>query len=395
MLRNISRKILTYLKQIHSAMSNQENLRNFISKLNDRNLQRKRESGFTSYVLYSALIFCLYKLYKNVFYYFQNLDSLDIYNSIFLICFTSNSMIACYYIIITFQSEKKTFSNLTTIKHSKLNMNFYGYLLMFIFFLIPILSTFLSIRFRTTQLDFEYFLILGILNLISISILTKILLNNPKKIKIVKSNNDTIPIEAVTFFTSLGVIIYSFIISVKIELFEKFIFVKIVILTYVILFIIDRIINQNNNDDNTFNLENFEYEIYLKNFNDDQIREKLQENYIGYLVDDWIEFNIKKINTSSFNIANKITNIKSQLVTLSKEVDAKKYPIEFEGRKKQIIGNFQEELKIEVNSFSKLINDIKKIINDKRNLTDIENQQLIDLEENISKFTSKYKDYKI
>ncbi|WP_147367570.1 hypothetical protein [Chryseobacterium sp. AG363] len=376
-------------------MSNQENLRNFISKLNDRNLQRKRESGFTSYVLYSALIFCLYKLYKNVFYYFQNLDSLDIYNSIFLICFTSNSMIACYYIIITFQSEKKTFSNLTTIKHSKLNMNFYGYLLMFIFFLIPILSTFLSIRFRTTQLDFEYFLILGILNLISISILTKILLNNPKKIKIVKSNNDTIPIEAVTFFTSLGVIIYSFIISVKIELFEKFIFVKIVILTYVILFIIDRIINQNNNDDNTFNLENFEYEIYLKNFNDDQIREKLQENYIGYLVDDWIEFNIKKINTSSFNIANKITNIKSQLVTLSKEVDAKKYPIEFEGRKKQIIGNFQEELKIEVNSFSKLINDIKKIINDKRNLTDIENQQLIDLEENISKFTSKYKDYKI
>ncbi|PRB06199.1 hypothetical protein CQ046_03250 [Chryseobacterium sp. MYb7] len=376
-------------------MSNQENFKNFISKLNDRNLQRKRESGFTSYVLYSALIFCLYKLYKNVFYYFQNLDSLDIYNSIFLICFTSNSMIACYYIIITFQSEKKTFSNLTTIKHNKLNMNFYGYLLMFIFFLIPILSTFLSIRFRTTQLDFEYFLILGILNLISISILTKILVNNPKKIKIVKSNNDTIPIEAITFFTSLGVIIYSFIISVKIELFEKFIFVKIVILTYVILFIIDRIINQNNNDDNTFNLENFEYEIYLKNFNDDQIREKLQENYIGYLIDDWIEFNIKKINTSSFNIANKITNIKSQLVTLSKEVDAKKYPIEFEGRKKQIIGNFQEELKIEVNSFSKLINDIKKIINDKRNLTDIENQQLIDLEENISKFTSKYKDYKI
>lgn len=32
----------------------------FISKINDRNLQRKRESGLTGYVLISALVICFY-----------------------------------------------------------------------------------------------------------------------------------------------------------------------------------------------------------------------------------------------------------------------------------------------------------------------------------------------
>ncbi|MFL9835238.1 hypothetical protein [Chryseobacterium terrae] len=377
-------------------MANQENFKNFISKLNDRNLQRKRESGMTSYVLYSALIFCIYKLYKNTLYYFQNLENLDIHNSIFLISFVSNSMVAFYFIAISFQPEKNIFSNFTTIKYDKSNTSFYGYVLMMTFFLIPTLSTLFSFIYRTDNLNIEYFLILGILNIISIIIVLSTFVKK-NNIKLVKSNinENTLPLEALIFFISCGVIIFSIIMSIEIQLIEKFIFIKVVLLLYVILFIFDRIIDQNRKDDNTFNLENFEYEIYLKNLNDDQIREKLQENYVGFFIDYWIDFNDKKYNNFSYNIENKIENIKLDLEKLNQDVDIKKYPIEFAGRKKQILGNFEEELKMEVSNFSNLLNEIRKINKDKSTLSDTEKKQLIDLEKKVIDFISKYKNYKI
>ena len=377
-------------------MANQENFKNFISKLNDRNLQRKRESGMTSYVLYSALLFCIYKLYKNTFYYFQNLENLEIHNSIFLVSFVSNSMVALYFIAMSFRPEKNVFSNFTTIKYDKSNISFYGYVLMITFFLIPASSTFFSVIYRTENLNIEYYFVLVILNIISIVIVLKSILKK-NNIKIVKSSTDedNKPIEALLFFISCGVIIFSLIMSIKVELFEKFIFIKIILLLYVILFIFDRIIDQNKSDDNTFNLENFEYEIYLKNLTDDQIREKLQENYVGYFIDYWIDFNNKKYNDFSYNIENKIENIKLELQKLDQDVDKKKYPIEFDGRKKQILGNFQDKLKIEVSNFSKLLNEIGKINKDKSTLSDTESQQLSDLETKVTQFISKYKNYKI
>jgi predicted acetyltransferase len=376
-------------------MANQENFKNFISKLNDRNLQRKRESGITSYVLYSALIFCAYKLYKNALYYFKNLENLDFHNSIFLVCFVSNLMVALYFIVVFFQPEKNIFSNFTTIKYDKLNISFHGYVLMIIFFLIPALSTLYSFIYRTKELDFEYFFILGMLNIISILIVLSTMI--PKNnIKVVKSNTDENrkSVEAVLFFASCAVIIYSVIMSFKIELFEKIIFIKIVLLSYVILFILDRIINQNRNDDYTFNLENFEYEIYLKDLNDDQIREKLQENYVGYFIDYWIDFNNKKYINFSYEIENKIENIRLELQNLRQDVDIEKYPIEFEGRKKKIIGNFYNELKTEVANFSNLLSEIKKISKDDSTFNDTERHQLIDLEKKITDFISKYKNFK-
>lgn len=41
-------------------------MRAYISKLIDRNLQRKRESGFTTYALYSVLFIVVYKIFEIV-----------------------------------------------------------------------------------------------------------------------------------------------------------------------------------------------------------------------------------------------------------------------------------------------------------------------------------------
>lgn len=377
-------------------MANQENFKNFISKLNDRNLQRKRESGMTSYVLYSALIFCIYKLYKNTLYYFQTLENLDIHNSIFLVSFISNSMVALYFIALSFQPEKNIFSNLTTIKYNKSNNSFYAHLLMIILFSIPALSTLFSFINRTDQLHIEYFIFLGILNSICLSLLIYTFFAK-KNIKVVKSNIDqnNMPGEILIFIISCSVIIFSAVMSIEIQLFEKFIFIKVILLLYVILFIFDKIIDQNTKDSNTFNLENFEYEIYLKDLNDDQIREKLQENYVGFFIDYWIDFKNKMYHESSYNLENKIDNIRVELDKLNQDVDFKKDPIKYEGRKKQILGNFHNELKIEVTNFSTLLDEIKNISKDKSNLSDIEQQQLSDLEKKVNDFLSKYKNYKI
>lgn len=105
-------------------MTDNSNLKNFITKLNDRNLQRKRESGITSYVLFSVLIFCSYKLYKNLSFYLINDLDFKLNESIHLICFISNSLIAANYIFGTFQTEKRQFSNLKVIKYDKKNLIF-------------------------------------------------------------------------------------------------------------------------------------------------------------------------------------------------------------------------------------------------------------------------------
>ncbi|WDF46268.1 hypothetical protein PQ459_15320 [Chryseobacterium sp. KACC 21268] len=262
--------------------------------------------------------------------------------------------------------------------------------------MIPILSTLFSFIYRTDQLNIVYFLFLGVLNIITLILVLNTILEKDD-IKLIKSNIDenNKPLEALIFFISLGVIVFSIIMSIKIQLDEKFIFIKIVLLLYVILFIFERIIEQIRKDDNTFNLENFEYEIYLKNLNDDQIREKLQENYVGFFIDYWIDFNNKKYNDFSYEVENKIQNIKLELQNLNQVVDIKKYPIEFDGRKKQILGNFQDELKIEVNNFTNLLKEIRNINKDKSTLSDTERQQLIDLEIKVTGFISKYKNYKI
>ena len=100
-------------------------MRNFISKLNDRNLQRKRESGVTSYVLYSILILCLYKLFKHL----EKINFSEIINFsenlILFCCYVSNGLIAILIIISSlFDVKEKIFSNLRIIKKKNEEFNF-------------------------------------------------------------------------------------------------------------------------------------------------------------------------------------------------------------------------------------------------------------------------------
>ena len=53
------------IKEVNNNITNDNSLKLYIGKLIDRNLQRKRESGFTIYALYALLILVVYKIFEN------------------------------------------------------------------------------------------------------------------------------------------------------------------------------------------------------------------------------------------------------------------------------------------------------------------------------------------
>lgn len=371
-------------------MSENSNLKNFITKLNDRNLQRKRESGITSYVLFSVLIFCSYKLYKNLSFYLNNDLNFILKESTHLICFVSNSLIAIYFIFGTFQTEKKPFSNLKVVKYDKKNFNLFNYIILLFLLLIPIVSTVYSYLNKNVIFSDYYYYYLGFLNLILILILIEPITSSKKQLKIINSTNENVGLNVFVILISTSVIIFSQIQASEITINEKFIFIKIIVLFYIILFILEKIVEQEKNDVNTFNLENFEYEIYLKNLNDEQIRERLQENYIGYLIEYWIDFNKRELKDFKEIIQNKKIEIDSQLFNLEKNVDERKYPIEFSARKEGINESLNKVIEFRLPSFKKMFEEVTKIINEGKNLNEIELKELNQLKTELNLIIKEY-----
>lgn len=375
-------------------MAENNNLKSFITKLNDRNLQRKRESGITSYVLISVLIFCTYKLYKNLAFYFIYYVDFELTKILHLICFVSNSLVASYFIVSSFQTEKKPFSNLKTIKYDKRNFNLFGYTITVFLLVIPIISTCYSYLNKTEELNEYYYYYLGLLNFVSVLLLLEPIYSQKKELKINDTNNENIGLRIFIILISIMVIIFSISLALKVSINEKIIFIKIIVLFYIILYILEKIVEQEKNDINTFNLENFEYEIYLKNLDDEQIRERLQENYIGYLIDYWIDYNDRELYNFKKNFDTKKLEIKTSISTLESTVDKKKYPIEFEGRKKAIIENLNKEIEIKRPIFEKTLAEIAKIIKDGNNLNESELGQLKQLQEDLSSTINEFKNIK-
>ena len=162
-------------------------MRNFISKLNDRNLQRKRESGITSYVLYSILILCIYKLFKHL----ERINIEDFVSSqeniLFFYCFSFNGLLGLYMIInSSFDVKEKIFSNLKIIKNNNDEFNLYSFLLTILFFAISLSLTLFSLKnFKEPSMFLEtYFWILISLNIIPIIMIISEIFGNDKKHKL-------------------------------------------------------------------------------------------------------------------------------------------------------------------------------------------------------------------
>lgn len=251
--------------------------------------------------------------------------------------------------------------------------------------LIPIVSTVYSFsnKYITNNNNYYYYY-LGLLNSISFLFLIEPMLSSKKQLKIINSKAENVESKVFVIFISAGVIIFSLIQASEITINEKFIFIKIIVLFYIILFILEKIVEQDSIDVNTFNLENFEYEIYLKNLNDDQIRERLQENYIGYLIEYWIDFNKRELKNFKELIKFKNIEIHSQLLHLESKVDKENYPFEYSARKESIEKTLKEEIEVRLPNFKKTLEEVTKVISEGANLSEIELNELNQLKTDLN-----------
>ena len=384
-------------------------MKEFVSKLIDRNLQRKRESGITSYVLYSVMLFCCYKLFKNIEIFSENIGDLtnNIQNASELTILFGNCYIAFYFILLSFKNRNSIFSYFKIIKYEEENFDFHLFIIRFIYFSLPFILLIYSTNFYIQKISFVnyeivyqystpikdykdiYFYILFFLNLLPIVALFNYLLSSTKSEKKLKLNYDSdsekdYTSDLIIFIVSITIIIFSIYISFKINFSAKIVFFKIITLFYFILYIIEKIIVSKNYDIDTLKLEKFEFEIYKNNMEDNEIRNKFQENYLGFFIDDWIEINQVLINKTKKELLknNRSLQMKLRKKTLSDdEIKLLKNDIEdFKNSKFNILNNKLKE--------------INGILNDNinsRNLDNNEKEKLLNLKNNTESLIKEIK----
>lgn len=137
------------------------------------------------------------------------------------------------------------------------------------------------------------------------------------------------------FIVSLFVITSSLYLIINLSISQKIDLITLFLLVFATFAIFEKIISNYRHDTFSKDLENLEYEIYLKNLDDDSIRHILQSKYMGYLIVDWIVFKKNEIDEAFEKYNGDEENIEQMEVQLQK-VDKKQYPIEYDGRKEKI-----------------------------------------------------------
>ncbi|GGB73936.1 hypothetical protein GCM10007424_12280 [Flavobacterium suaedae] len=145
---------------------------------------------------------------------------------------------------------------------------------------------------------------------------------------------------------------------------------------YFCLIILDKIIELNKKDIYTVNLENLEYEIYVKDLQDDKIREILQQNYMGYLLNDWINYIDDTIKEELSKFKKEFERLKKRKENLDLTIDKQKYPLEYDGRIKILNEEF-EILRDKTSPFFKtLLKDVKGALKNSNSLDNMEKKDL-------------------
>ena len=157
-------------------------MKDFISKLNDRNLQRKRESGLTSYVIYSIFILILYKLFTNTEFLLttSEYEPKNVKNVLWLICFTFNALFNLGYTINYLFPNISVFENIRLFKKTKIDYYvFLSFLLSFPLGFFLICYTYFTIPLNSILFNI-YSLYILLINIYGIYITINLYFNSKK-----------------------------------------------------------------------------------------------------------------------------------------------------------------------------------------------------------------------
>lgn len=338
-------------------------MRNYITKLNDRNLQRKKATGITNYVLYSLIIIIAFKIIDLVGR--TNFQELETYDFLKLIWYSFCFSLALYFTYYSFITSFKNSSSVRILKKSKKKETYFLNIIISGFFLSTIIPAALILWEDYNSKNFEYSIfeiILFILTAINLLLLIVVLFSKDNDLyKAINKTDDNDVFSKGLFIISFFVIISSIYLISNINIIDKINLVLLCLLTFSILAIFEKIIESHKEDVFSKDLENLEYEVYLKDLSDNDIRDILQKKYMGFLINDWIKFKESEISIEfeKYEKENADIELKEKEI---KSVDKEKYPIEYEGRKNNI-----NQLKVSLENkkkrfFESNINEINEVL---------------------------------
>ncbi|WDF46926.1 hypothetical protein PQ459_00255 [Chryseobacterium sp. KACC 21268] len=299
-------------------------MKEFLSKLIDRNLQRKRESGITSYVLYSLVILTAYKLFGCI--EFLLIDSIFEFDNlpltVCLIAFLFNMLFINGSFFYYLFPNLKNFKHLKVIKNE--NLDNYQILSLFVSFPLGLLLN-LYLFFSPLTKDWKlltYAIIFFIAYILGCIMSFYLYLNNnvssPPTIQSHKQKSENriiflLIILSIIINSSSFYFIYNISIEYKVEI------IKISILIYLLYAIFEKILQVNALDNYYSKLEDFEYEIKLRDLPEEQIKKEFQEKFSGFLVNDWIANQYRIFTSRKFELEETINYYNSLAQDLESE----------------------------------------------------------------------------
>jgi len=371
-------------------------MRDYISKLNDRNLQRRRESGLTTYALYSILIFIIYRIIEQ----YPSVPITSNFNEVFRIfAYTVNGGFFIFFIYLIYSIGTGHLSPARLVlkpsNESSLLETAIDY---FVTGLLPLsVNLYFAIQIYLSAGEFSiYFIVFTLIFLTATFFYLFDELKN-RKISVVyeifdgtgSRTDDRNLISGLFYVLSLVSIVVTFYqIYAYRGSFSKLNVMTFTFLILAIPLILMEIIDLRKSDGFSKALENLEYEVYVRDLKDDQIREKLQKNYLGFLLLDWISLKLKEVEEFESDQDQKLEEIKKLEADLA-GIDSEVYAIEHKGRREIIEAEKKKYKDGAIGFYSNNLREFERIWR-KREIEVTERAEFNNLAEKIAEAVKKY-----
>lgn len=335
-----------------TSMSERD-LKDYIVKLNDRNIQRQRESGFTLYAIIGAIVFCVFHLLDNIEIATQIKNDIKHLN---VSVFVSNAIfvLSFFYLSYDTATRRQTLTKIFPYKRP-LDIEISDY---------PFFISYLTISFLNFVILFQnqniwhkiFVLTFGILTLLNVLSPFAIKLFRVYKRKKKKKKGYSIEEFDFTFFNKKIIRIISISILCWATLLSAFwIFVatkvdfslepqlisntsKYVIIFFALLYLTKKAMDIKSKEHDNNELEDFEKEIFFQNISNKEIKSKYEKDFDGIPFSKWIsDKHIEMMNF--FETKHQEFLAQDILIIDINSIDKSKLTFEFSGRLQTIISN--------------------------------------------------------
>lgn len=361
-------------------------LKDYIVKLNDRNIQRQRETGFTLYAIWGSIVFCVFYLIDNIeipFGIYTNNKFLNV------AVFSANAIfiISLFYFSYGTATRRQTLTKIFPYKRP-FNIDISDYPFFILYLTISILNFWLLGQQQNTwhKIFLWIFMLLTFLNVLSPFVI-KLFGNLSRRRK--KKKGHTIEEFDFTFFNKKVIRIFSIIFlsyATILSVYWFFVAFKIhfclnskqiaaiskyLVIYFAFLFLIKKAMEIKSKEHDNNQLEDFEKEIFFENISNEDIAKRYEKDYDGIPFSKWITE--KQLEIMDF-FENKRQDFLAQnllLINVDK-IDMTALPYEFTGRLQDIINN-QANILTETIDF---VQRISNAFNDLKNFSSLNEEEV-------------------